>query len=414
MQLYKKNYIFATAKKTAQVESFFRTHKYLVDHLGEPIPRLLMDQIDWSHPLIGIKGTRGVGKTTFLLQYAKKYFNVDKRDCLYVNLNHFYFAVTSITDFARKFVELGGKTLLLDQVYKFPGWTRELRICRELFPELKIVFAGSTVMSLEEDTDITPIVNVYNLRGFSFREFLNILTDHNFEAYNIEDIINNHHDIARQICSKIDPFLYFKDYIHHGYYPFFLEKKNFSENLLKTINMMLEVDVLSIRQIELSYLPKLRRLLYILSQISPGKPNISQLSVDCEISRATVTNYLEYLKGARLINMLYHEGDEYPKKPDMLYMHNTNLVYLFKLSEANEQELRETFFYNQVHHSDSKLNKGTKKNTFVVEKNGSKYSFKIESKKIKGKKTDDIYHIVDKLEIGENNIIPLWLFGFLY
>lgn len=396
------------------MESFFRTHKYLVDHLGEPIPRLLMDQIDWSHSLIGIKGTRGVGKTTFLLQYAKLYFKVDDRDCLYVNLNHFYFAAISITGFARKFVELGGKTLLLDQIYKYPGWTRELKKCNELFPHLKIVFAGSTVISLEEDTDITPIVKVYNLRGFSFREFINILTGSDLKAYTLDDIIHNHYDIAMEICSKIDPFLYFGDYIHHGYYPFFLEKRNFSENLLKTINMMLEVDVLSIRQIELSYLPKLRRLLYILSQTSPSKPNISQLSVDCEISRATVTNYLEYLKGARLINMLYHQGDEFPKKPDMLYMHNTNLIYLFKLAEADEQELRETFFYNQVHHSDSKLNKGPKKSTFIVETGENSYCFKIENKRIKGKKPDDIYHVIDKLNVGNNNIIPIWLFGFLY
>lgn len=396
------------------MESFFRTHKYLVDHLGDPIPRLLMDQIDWSHRLIGIKGTRGVGKTTFLLQYACKYFDVHKRECLYINMNQFYFTVRTIVDFAREFLEGGGKVLLLDQVYKYPEWSKQLRECYEQFPELKIVFTGSTVMSLGRNVEIAAIVKSYNLRGFSFREFLNIQAQTNFTAYKLKDIITNHREIASSICSKIDPFRYFKDYVHHGYYPFYLEKRNFSENLLKTVNMMLEVDVLSIKQIELSYLPKLRRLLYLLSLSTPGKPNISQLSIDCEISRATVTNYLEYLKNARLINMLYNEGGEFPKKPDMVYMHNTNLIFPLKLNEVADMELRETFFYNQLHHSDSKLNKGKKKGTFVVEKNEEKYKFKIEGKRVKVKDTADLFYVVDKLAIGDKNMIPLWLFGFLY
>lgn len=396
------------------MESFFRTHKYLVEHLGDFIPRLLMDQVDWSRRLIGIKGTRGVGKTTFLLQYAKQYFDVDKRDCLYINMNQFYFTVRSITSFAKEFADNGGKTLLLDQVYKYPNWSAELKECYELLPHLKIVFTGSTVMTLNNESELYPIIDVYNLRGFSFREFVNILGGTDFTSYRLNDILANHKEIAADICSKIDPFKYFKDYIHHGYYPFFLEKRNFSENLLKTVNMMLEVDVLAIRQIELSYLPKLRKLFYLLSQTTPDKPNISQLSVDCEISRATVTNYLEYLRSARLINLVYKQGEVYPKKPDMVYMHNTNLIYPLKLSEIDDQELRETFFYNQLHHSDGKLNKGIKVGTFTVEKYDKKFKFKVEGYKAKRKNVADIYYAVDKIQVGEGNVIPLWLFGFLY
>lgn len=396
------------------MESFFRTHKYLVEHLGDAIPRLLMNQIDWSRRLIGIKGTRGVGKTTFLLQYARQYFDINKQDCLYINLNQFYFTVRTITSFAKEFVERGGKTLLLDQVYKYPDWSNELKECNELFPELKIVFTGSTVMTLGHDSDIASVVDVYNLRGFSFREFLNIEGDNNFSAYSLKEILANHNEIALRIASQVDVEKYFGGYIHHGYYPFYLEKRNFSENLLKTVNMMLEVDVLSIKQIELSYLPKLRKLLYLLSQTTPGKPNISQLSIDCEISRATVTNYLEYLRSARLINLVYHEGEGYPKKPDMVYMHNTNLIYPLKRSEITGQELSETFFYNQLHHSDGKLNKGTKSGMFIVESGNEKYKFRIEGQKARRKKQSDIYYVVDKLQTDDANAIPLWLFGFLY
>ncbi|MFV0537500.1 MAG: AAA family ATPase [Dysgonomonas sp.] len=396
------------------MESFFRTHKYLVEHLEGTMPRLLMDQVDWSHRLIGIKGTRGVGKTVFLLQYAKKHFDLDKRDCLYINMNQFYFTIRSITSFAKEFVERGGKTLLIDQVFKYPNWTKELRECYEQLPQLKIVFTTSTVMKLGEDAEVSSIVKVYNLRGFSYREYLNIQFGKNFPAYTLEEIVSNHRQIAEDIYSQIDALEHFWGYLHHGYYPFFLEKRNFSENLLKTVNMMLEIDVISVRQIEMSYLPKLRKLLYLLSLSAPGKPNISQLSIDCEISRATVTNYLEYLRSARLINMLYKEGEEYPKKPDLVYMHNTNLMFPLKKSDVSDQDLRETFFYNQLHHSDSKLRKGSKTGTFIIEYGDKSYKFKIEGQKTRSKNKSDLLYAVGNLKTGDKNIIPLWLFGFLY
>lgn len=386
----------------------------MVEHLGNTVERDLMDEIDWSHKLIAIKGTRGVGKTTFLLQYAKRYTELDKRDCLYINMNNFSFTCRTLYDFAEEFYFKGGKTLLIDQVFKYPDWAAELRKCYDKFTDLKIIFTGSTVMQLHENPDISPIVRHYNLRGFSFREFLNIIADTDLEPVTLNDVIHRHEELAAQICAEVRPLAFFRDYIHHGYYPFFLEKRNFSENLLKTINMMLEVDVLSIRQIEQSYLPRLRKLLYLLSLTAPGKPNISQLSVECEISRATVTNYLDYLKNARLINLLYREGEEFPKKPDLVYMHNTNLIFAMKPSVADEQALRETFFYNQLHHNNSRLKKGTKTGVFIVEDENGKYTFKVDGSKAKSGKRSDIYTTAEMMEVGEGNTIPLWLFGFLY
>ncbi len=408
----KKNYLRTINQEI--VESFFRTHKYLVEHLGNTVERRLMDEVDWSHRLIAIKGTRGVGKTTFLLQYAKKYTNLNKRDCLYINMNNFSFTCRTIYEFAEEFYFKGGKTLLIDQVFKYPNWQAELRKCYETFSDLKIIFTGSTVMQLHESPEIAPVVKHYNLRGFSFREFLNIIADTELEPVSLQDIITNHTEIATQICSVVKPLAFFRDYIHHGYYPFFLEKRNFSENLLKTINMMLEVDVLSIRQIEQSYLPKLRKLLYLLSLTAPGKPNISQLSVECEISRATVTNYLDYLKNARLINLLYREGEEFPKKPDLVYMHNTNLIFAMKPGIADEQALRETFFYNQLHHNNSKLKKGNKMGVFLIEDGDEKYTFKVDGSKAKANKRSDLFTTAEMMEVGEGNTIPLWLFGFMY
>ena len=391
------------------MEAFYRTHSYLVEHTTAPVRRDLMDDIDWSARLIGIKGTRGVGKTTFLLQYAKEKFGTD-RSCLFVNMNNFYFSQVSLVDFAGEFVKRGGKVLLIDQVFKLPGWSQDLRTCYERYPQLKIVFSGSSVMRLkDENPELNGIVKSYNLRGFSFREFLNLQTGNHFPSYSLEEILTNHEHIVKTILPHINPLNYFQDYIHHGFYPFFLEKRNFSENLLKTMNMMLEVDVLYIKQIEQSYLPKLRKLLYLLATSAPCTPNVSQLSKDIETSRATVMNYIKYLTDARLMNMLYPVGESFPKKPSKVYMYNSNLMYPIRPMEVNAGAVRESFFYNQLL-KDNKLNEGIKNAHFLV---NTMYNFRIEEN-MKVKNNPDMYYAVDKTEIGEGNMIPLWLFGFLY
>ncbi|MDO4756269.1 MAG: AAA family ATPase [Parabacteroides sp.] len=392
------------------MEAFFRTHKYLIEHLFSPVRRGLMDEIDWSNRLIGIKGSRGVGKTTFLLDYAREFFGPDNKECLYVNLNHFYFTDRTLVDFAAEFRAKGGKVLLIDQVFKYPNWSKELRYCYDNYTDLKIVFSGSSVMRLkEENPDLSKKVVSYNLRGFSFREFFNLMTGNHIPAFSFEDVIHNHRQIAEEVCSKVKPMAYFQDYLHHGFYPFFLEKRNFSENLLKTMNMMLEVDVLYIKQIEQSYLPKLRKLLYLLATSAPCTPNISLLSKEIEMSRATVMNYIKYLGDARLMNMLYPEGESFPKKPAKVYMYNSNLMYPIRPMEVNMQAVRESFFYNQLL-KDNRLNASTKHAHFLV--NGQ-YNFRIEEN-MRIKNNPDLYYAIGKIEVGEDNCIPLWLFGFLY
>ena len=393
------------------MEAFFKTHKYLVEHLYSPVRRGLMDEINWEDRLIGVKGSRGVGKTTFLLDYAREYFGADNKECLYINLNHFYFTERTLVDFAAEFRAKGGKVLLIDQVFKYSNWSRELRYCYDNFEDLKIVFSGSSVMRLkEENPDLSGKVVSYNLRGFSFREFLNLMSGNQFPAYTFDEVLENHQEIAKRICSVVRPMAYFQDYLHHGFYPFFLEKRNFSENLLKTMNMMLEVDVLYIKQIEQSYLPKLRKLLYLLATSAPCTPNVSQLSKDIQISRATVMNYIKSLKDARLINMLYRVGEEFPKKPAMVYMHNTNIIYSNRSVQADPQSIRETFFYNTLH-KDHRLNMGSKNAQFLVNR---ELLFRIQGSVPRSRINPHFYYAVDDLKIGSENLIPLWLFGFVY
>ena len=392
------------------METFYRTHSYLVEHTNAPVRRDLMDEIDWNDRLIGIKGTRGVGKTTFLLQYAKEKFGTD-HSCLFINMNNFYFSKYTLVEFAAEFVKRGGKVLLIDQVFKYPEWSHDLRACYEMFPTLKIIFTGSSVMRLkEENPELSGIVKVYYLRGFSFREYLNLQSGNCFRAYTIQEILENHEQIAKTILRNVKPLDYFQDYLHHGFYPFFLEKRNFSENLLKTMNMMIEVDILLIKQIELKYLSKIKKLLYLLAVDGPVAPNVSQLATEIQTSRATVMNYIKYLADARLINMVYPKGEEFPKKPSKLMMHNTNLMYSIYPVKVEEQDVLDTFFMNTLY-KDHKLYKGDKGTSFMVD-NG--LHFRICAEGCKFKNNPNVYYALHKLELGHGNMIPLWLFGFLY
>ena len=395
------------------MEAFFRTHNYLVEHTDAPVRRRLMDEIDWNDRMIGIKGSRGVGKTTFLLQYAKEHVDVNNRKCLYVNMNNFYFQVRGIADFAGEFYRNGGRTLLIDQVFKEPNWANELRQCYDLYPELKIVFTGSSVMRLkEENSELNGIVKSYNLRGFSFREFLNLQTGNKFKPYTLEDIIENHEHIVREILPYVSPLKYFQDYLHHGYYPFFREHRNYSENLLKTMNMMTEVDILFIKQIELKYLAKIKKLFYLLAVNGEKAPNISKLASAIETSRATVMNYIKYLADARLINIVYPVGQAFPKKPPMVVMHNPNLMYAIYPINVEKQSVMENFFLNALW-KDHKVNVGAKSGSYVVDE---KYTFRVfdATKQARPRMCADTICARYNTEIGHGNMLPLWLLGFLY
>ena len=287
-------------------------------------------------------------------------------------MNNFYFSGHSIVDFANEFQKRGGKVLLIDQVFKHPEWSKELRMCYDRYPNLKIVFTGSSVMRLkEENPELSGIVKVYYLRGFSFREFLNLQSGNNFRAYTLQEILENHEQIAKTILRNVKPLDFFQDYL---------------------------------------YLSKIKKLLYLLAVDGPVAPNVSQLAAEIQTSRATVMNYIKYLADARLINMVYPKGEEFPKKPSKLMMHNTNLMYSIYPVKVDEQDVLDTFFMNTMY-KDHKLYKGDKGTSFMVDGN---LHFRICAEGCKFKNNPNVYYAPHKLELGHGNQIPLWLFGFLY
>ncbi len=392
------------------MEYFFEAHKVLVDATSDLINRELYQEIDWSHPLIGIKGFRGVGKTTFLLNYIRRQFG-NSRECLYVNLNDFYFAKRRIFSFADEFYKRGGKVLVLDQIHKYAEWSKELRHCRDELPNLKIIFTSSPVLRiLEGNDDLRDIAKIYHLEGLSFREFLNLRTEEKFPKIALEDILHRHREIVHEIIEKVRPLAYFPEYLKSGYYPYFIKNPEFyGESLLKHVNLALEIDVTYLNQIELKYIPKLRKLLQLIGGQMPFSPNVTKLSSEIETSRATVLNYLRYLKNARLINLLFSNGTNGQlQKPDLVYLHNTNLLHIIAPDNINNRNLRTTFFYNQVGYQNKITS--SKKLDFKV---ADRFEFAVGGKYTQAD-GENCYAAADMIEIGEQNVIPLWLFGFLY
>jgi predicted AAA+ superfamily ATPase len=416
-------------QKAPMLDAFFRIHDFLVAHSFMPIRRQLMDEINWDHRLIAIKGGRGVGKTDFLLSRVKEIETEWKntpepvvkgrrkkrkplsemRPCLYVNFNDFYFTENSLLDLARQFVKEGGRYLFLDQLFKYPNWSRELKRCYNRFKDLHIIFCATPVMPIdEENNDLKDIADTYNLRGFSFREYLNLQTGLRFQSYSLEELMQRHASISREICSRVRPLDYFKAYLHHGYYPSYLESKSFEAELLKTMNTQLEVDVLMIKQIDVSCLHKLRKLLQILLREAPCALNISNISEEIGLSRATTMNYIKYLKDSRLINLLYPEDKSFPMKPTKLYIHNPNVAQMIFTRQIPMADLYETYFYTAVHGA-HKVNATDRSAMFIID---NKYYFDV-------KETSSIRDTirptaVGDLETGRGNQMPLWLLGFLY
>ena len=391
------------------MEFFQHTHESLLGSTKPTIKRELLNDINWNEKLICIKGFRGVGKTTFLLDYIRRTYP-NSSEVLYINLNNFYFTKRKISSFADEFAKRGGKVLLLDQIQKYTDWSADLKKCATEIPDLKIIFTSSPVLRIAEDNpDLNGIASIHHLEGLSFREYLKYKTGKNFDYYSFDEVINNHVEIAKKIVSEVRPLAFFEDYLKHGYFPYFIDDPNFYANrLLKHINLALEIDVPYINQIELKYLSKLRKLLHIIAEEAPFTPNVSKLAAAVQTSRATIMNYLKYLKNAKLIHLLYSNGDEdLMKKPDKVYLNNTNLIYAIAPNNTDNINLRQTFFYNQVGYK-NRLKTSAKADFYVNEK----YHFIVGGRKLEP--SSDIIAASDVIEIGEGNKIPLWLFGFLH
>ena len=395
-----KNLLLASERAIEKVET-----NYIRQHIK---------WLDQPERLIGIKGSRGVGKTTLLLQYAKQ--KLPGKNTVYISLEDLYFSENSFYDFAEAFVQEGGKYLLVDEVHHYSRWSTEMKKIYDTLPELRVIYTGSSLLHLSMGrTDLSRRSVNYTLPGLSFREFINLTNNHKFPALSLQEILKDHKQHAKEVWKNIKPIEHFKKYLKTGYYPFFLEgENNYHKKLNEIIIQILESDLPFSAGIRYANIQKIKQILYIISESVPFKPNIEKISSRVGISRNTLKEYLYYLHEALLTMNLGSESKGISKlsKPEKVYLHNPNIINALAGEDADKGNLRETFFYNQI--SNNHYVTSASKGDFLIDR---KYLFEIGGRNKTQKQIAGIpnsYLALDDIESGYKNEIPLWLFGFLY
>jgi uncharacterized protein len=396
------------------MDQIYIEHKETLAALKPRFRRNCMDEIDWEEPLLFILGSRGVGKTTLILQYIKEKFGTSTT-ALYISMDDLALSNYTLLDLAKQHVQYGGTHLFVDEIHKYQNWSQELKNIRDKIKTLKVVATGSSILDIQKgNADLSRRSVVYHLHGLSFREFVNIELKLNLPILSFTDIIKKHETIVPQLLEQFKPLQHFSNYLKYGYFPFYLEgTKNYHHKLGNVLNVVLEQDMALIESVDLSKMPKIRKLIYLLSTQTPYQPNITKLAEALETDRITLLNYLSSLQKASVLTLARLKGKLYTQltKPDKIFLQNTNLLYLSQ-SSVNIGTLRETFFVNQISlkHQLTLAQQGD----FIVD---DKYTFEVGGasksfQQIAGLK--DSYLALDEMPLGIKNKIPLWLFGFMY
>ncbi len=396
------------------MENLFIKSRQKVKSINTDFVRYLMKEINWSDRLIGIKGGRGIGKTTLLLQHIE--MHLQNELILYVSLDDFYFTSHTLYDLAEDFIVNGGQTLLIDEVHRYKNWAQEIKLIYDDFPNLKIIFTGSSILEISKGrADLSRRAIIYSMTGLSFREYLVFTEKLEIASVKISDIIGHHVELADDINRSTQIIPAFCKYLTTGYYPFFIESPDtYLMRLTEVLNQVIFSDIQTLKGIPMESLSKLRKLLYVVSNSVPFKPNVAKLSEIIQITRNTLVTYLNYLEEAQIINLLHTEsvGIGYLRKPEKIYMENSNLIYALNEKEPEVGNIRETFFFNQLRKENRVVFDGIA--DFLI---NDELRFEIggknkTTKQIKG--LENAFIAADNISTGYGKKIPLWLFGFLY
>ncbi len=397
------------------MRDLFGYQELLLENLSENT-RYLYKEIDYSNRLIGIKGARGSGKTTLLLQRIKQ-LTEEGQIALYATLDHIYFLEYTVLDLAKDFSLNGGTYLFLDEVHKYPRWSRELKLLYDMYPKLSVIFTSSSMLEIYRgESDLSRRALTYHLKELSFREYLEFEGKGTLPSYILTDLLKNHVKIGREIKKELGtPVKFFKEYLRAGTYPYYWEnKKSYQERLVQTVNLIIESDLNIVEDIAYSDSLKIKKLLMAIAQSVPFTPNVKKLSERLGLNRNFLINAIKLLNRADLVMELFtpKKGIGAFTKPEKLYLQNTNIIYALGTDNVEIGAVRETFFANQmqylhtIHLSD--------KGDFLIDE---KYTFEIGGSSKKTKQIQGIpnsYIVRDDVEVGGLNSIPLYLFGFLY
>ena len=397
------------------MQTIYQTYHRLIEGSNYPHRRYLYDTINWQERLIGIKGARGVGKTTLMLQHIHDNFP-DRKKALYVSLDQLWFSEHSIMELAEYHYTHGGTHLFLDEVHRYPNWIRELKNIYDSYPELSVVFTGSSLLELDSSVaDLSRRCRMYEMKSLSFREFLEFENAAHLQPMSLPDILANHEQIASSLTAHTKVLPLFETYLSQGYYPFYKETDaaGFRERLERIVMTILENDIPAIERIEYETILKTKRLMVILAEMVPFTLNVSTMCSTLGMSRNQLMRLLSLVERSALIRQLFTEakGLKQLVKPEKILFENPNLMNALS-PQAETGTLRETFFASMLSHTHTL--QAPKEGDFLV--NGN-HLFEIGGK---GKGFKQIRNIensfvaADEIEIGFANKIPLWLFGLLY
>jgi predicted AAA+ superfamily ATPase len=388
------------------MEELIALYKNLLTQTDTSFVRYLHDKINWNARMLGIVGSRGVGKTTLLLQHIKLYLDAEKT--IYADAGNIYFSENSLFNFAQTFYKNGGKHLFIDEIHKYADWSKELKMCYDNLPALQIIFTGSSILDIYKGSDdLSRRALSYFMAGLSLREYLVMSQKIQAPVYSLEEILTNKVKLPTE-----HPLPLYKQYLQKGYYPFFAEPE-YEQRLQNVINQTLENDIPLFANMNVATSRKLKQLLYIVAQSVPFKPNIKKIAEMTDIHRNQIKDYFHYMEQAGLIIQLQSEGRGLNalSKPEKIYLQNPNLIYCLANQKADTGNLRETFFINQMSVNNRVLS--SKKADFAIDK----HIFEIGGKNKKQKQiegVDNAFIVKDDIEYGYKNIIPLWAFGFNY
>lgn len=373
-------------------------------------------EIDWEQRLFGIKGLRGVGKTTLMLQHLK-YHYPEPDHALYVSADNPWFYDNSLYELITEFDKSGGKLLLIDEIHKYPKWSSELKAGYDAHPEIKFIFSASSAFDIvKAEADLSRRTIVTLLPGLSFREFLEFRYGVSFSKLTIGELLKSASSISKDINQKIRPLPYFKEYIQNGYFPFLKNESEDAtvEKLAAVVNAVLESDLAYVQDYSPSNIQKIKKLLGVIAGTAPFSPNISKIANKLKVGRTTVYNYLKHLEDAHILNLTHKAGRGISilQKPDKVYFENTNLALALN-HKAEIGSLRETFVVNQLRSAGHDVHLA-KKGDFLID---DEITFEVGGKNKTGKQisgVENAYLVKDDTEYAVQNSIPIWMFGMLY
>ncbi|TKC08539.1 ATP-binding protein [Pedobacter frigoris] len=399
------------------MEDLIGYQQNLLVHTQGNFFRYLHTEVPWDQRMIAIKGLRGAGKTTMILQHIK-YFSEDGDKSLYVTADHPWFYTHTLLDLADQWYKSGGRILYIDEVHKYLNWSRELKNIYDGYPSMKVVFTASSALDIYRgESDLSRRVLTYELAGMSFREYLELRYNIKLPKLGLEDLFSGHMDqVAKTYGMLENPLALFKEYLISGYLPFTETSKEteYLTRLYHVIDSSISYDLAFIQNYSAAHAVKIKKLLGVIAESAPFEPNISGIAKKLNLGRDTVSNFLQHLQSARLLNLINRptQGIAALQKPDKIYLENTNLSYALN-GNPELGTIRETFLFSQLKNAGHRVELANKgdfliNGKHIVEVGGRDKSYK----QIAG--LENAYITADDIEVGFGNKIPLWLFGFLY